>query len=383
MSRLGRVGARLGLVALGLVAGVLAAEGVGRLDRFTRGRELLFPNLDGYPRELYVVAQGMNFPNPDFSGEVTSFGYAVRPRFNRWATRGPEPVEGARRWITAGDSVTLALQVEEEETFSHLLGQALGVEVLNSGVDGYSTWQATIRAAQLVTSLGAEGIVVTFFTGNDFRDNHMTVQGRSSTQLGPYPTPGGQKFPLHPMRPRTPTPAYEKWLHDHSVLWAWYTVWQKQKSTRVGQDPSSRHFKEELGIFTTRARQELEREIGPTRQALAELAATGQRLGVRVVLSVVPPAFAMSESTARATLRAFGIPEEPDLLSAQQAVVRAATEAGLEVCDMGGPLRAAADGGAHPYLVFDGHLSVSGHQVVAGELERCVEGAAAAGQRAP
>jgi len=367
-----RLLSRLGLVALGLVAGVLVAEGIGRLDRFTRGRELLFPNLDGYPRDLYVVAAGMNFPNPDFKGEVTSFGYAIRPRFNQWATRGPEPTEGARRWIAVGDSVTLALQVEEEQTFSALLAQAIDREVLNAGVDGYSTWKETIRAAQLAGALGAEGIVVTFFTGNDYYDNHQQVQGRSSSAVGPFPRPGQPKFPIHPAPPRAPTPAYQKWLHDHSVLWAWVTVLQKQQQTRTGTDRASLHFKEELTIFTSRAREALSRELPHTVPALRDLAATGERLGARVVVAVVPPAFAMSTATAASTLHAFGLDEAPDIVAAQTTAVRAAQQAGLEVCDMGPPLTAAAASGAHPYLAFDGHLSVAGHEIVATELARCI-----------
>lgn len=368
-----RLLSRLGLVLGGLVLGLLAAEGLGRLDRFTRGRELLFPNLDGYPQDLYVAFQDMNYPNPEFKGVVSSFGYRVRPRFNAWGTRGPEPAASPPcRWITAGDSVTLALQVEPEDTFSELLATKLGCEVLNSGVDGYSTWKETIRTAQLATNLPSKGVVVTFFTGNDFRDNRMRLHSLSSTNLGSYPRPGGPKLPVHAVPPRPKTPAYQRWLHDHSVVWAWFTVWQKQRATRAGTDPGAKHFKDELEIFTRKAPQVIGNELAPTRQALADLRATADRIGIDVVLAVIPPAFAMSEATAAHTLEAFGLDQGADLQTAQAAVLGAARDAGLPTCDMAGPLRAAAEGGAHPYLVFDGHLSAAGHEVVADELARCI-----------
>ena len=61
----------------------------------------------------------------------------------------------------------MAAQVAEADTFAARLGEDLGVEIFNAGVDGYGTMQALRHYQQLDTKLDLDGVLLTFFVGND------------------------------------------------------------------------------------------------------------------------------------------------------------------------------------------------------------------------
>lgn len=375
-----RVAARFGLVLAGLAVGALAAEGVARFARVDRGRELLFPNVDGYPAGLYVQADGVTYPNPAFNGEVRSVGYSVRPTFSPWGTRGATK-PGATSWIAVGDSFTVALQVEDDETFAARLAERIGVDVVNAGADGYSTWKATMRYAQVSATFPSEGVILGFFLGNDFFDNRRPLDPLGPENPGRSPLPGAQ--PLDPaplLSTMRPTP-FQRWLHDNSAAHAWYTVWKKQRDIAAGRDRQSAHFKDELSLFTERAPDLVRNELVNTRAALSQLRDAAAKRGDRAVVLVLPPSFALTEASMRGTLTAFDVPfRAVDLTTAHDAVMREAAALGLEACSPREALVAADVAGERPYLLFDAHLSARGHEIVADVLAECIrKGAARAG----
>lgn len=367
-----RWGRRAAFVLGGALVGLALAEGVGRLDQLVRGTDLVSMAPMSYPHDIYVQDGAMTYPNPRFTGTIQSFGYSIRPRFSSWGTRGPQPEPGAPTWITVGDSFTIALQVEEEETFSARLGAALSVQVLNAGVDGYSTWKEAIRAVQLGRHFPPAGVIATFFTGNDFSDNRsVPPQTLDAPGLGPG-EPGAPDYPLPQVGMVRHVPGWLRFLRDHSALAAHWHAWDTSKRMRRPQDPDARRFRDELTLFVKDglARRQADRDA--TARALASLREACTRLGARCVVAVVPPTFVMDAASARATFESVGLAAEPDLDAAQEEAVRLAREAGLEVCDLMPALRAAHAAGARPYLPFDGHLSVEGHRRVAEALVGCI-----------
>lgn len=365
---------RLGLVAAGLLLGLTVAELALRLGDAARGADLAFMAPSSYPRDLYVLDRDMAYPNPAFAGVVRSYGYAVRPRFSRWGTRGADPAPGVRTWIGVGDSFTLGVQVEEHETFLARLAAAEGVQVINAGVDGYSTWKAAIRLAQLGRHFPPEVVVLTFFTGNDVFDNRVQPQ-RSPAQPGLGPgEPGAPTYPVpnQPDRPGARTSPVAI-LRDHSAIVARYSAWEQTVRMREGQDPNARRFRDELALFTREGAGRVRHDIDRTEAALRSVGDTATRLGARLVVAVVPPAFTMDEATARETFRTVGLDDgTPDLDAAQAAALGAVARAGLRGCDLMPGLRAAAAAGRRPYLPYDGHLSPAGHAVVAETLQACL-----------
>ena len=376
MTRAWRWFARLGLLLGGTALGVGAAELVGRAAGPTGGNQLLFPSVDLYPRDLYVEAGGMNFPNPRFSGVVRSLDYSVPVQFSAWATRGPDPSADGPRWIVVGDSFTLALQVLETQTFVARLATAIGVEVINAGVDGYSTWDAGVRLAQLGREFPPSGVVLGFFLGNDFSDNMRPRGPRTADAPGRSPRPGPRNMPVH----NTPAPLkfgpVGLWLHDHSVLYALGLVWRKQRAIARDTDPHSRHFKEELEFFSDKVPERLTHDLPHTAAAMVEFSRTATRLGAAAsYVVVIPPAFGLDRDIAAKTLRTFAVAGQPDVETAYDAALGAAKEAGLVPCDARPELREALANGEKPYFLFDAHLTSRGHEAVADAVLRCIESA--------
>ncbi len=374
-SPLRRWAGRAALVAAGLLAGLLVVEAIGRLDMFARGNDLVFMAPMGYPRDIYVQDGEMNYPNPKFNGTIRSFGYSIRPRFSSWGTRGDEPRPGVPTWIVVGDSFTIGLQVEEEETFSARLAQRLGVQALNAGVDGYSTWKEAIRAVQLGRHFRPDVVVFVFFTGNDFFDNRARP-GRTVEQPGLGPgEPGAPEYAV-PVAPNFRTaPWYVRLVRDNSVVAAHLSSWAQTRHVRLGREPNARRFREELALFTREGRGAAMSEPGQTEAAFRFCRDAVARLGARGIVAVVPPAFAMDEDTAIRTFRSVALEGvTPDLDTAQSLALRAVERAGLTPCDLMPTLRAAAAAGERPYLPFDGHLTPRGHAIVADAIATCAGG---------
>ncbi len=355
------------------MAGLAIGELVGRLDTFARGNDLVFMAPMSYPQDIYVQDGEMNYPNPAFTGTIQSFGYSVKPRFSAWGTRGAEPEPGKPAWIVVGDSFAIALQVEEEQTFSARLAAAEGVQVLNAGVDGYSTWKEAVRAVQLGRNFPPKVVIAAFFTGNDFFDNRATP-GRSVESPGLGPGERGAPAYAVPVSPMWKTaPWITRFLRDHSVLAAHYWSWEETQRVRANRDPNARRFRDELGIFTQEGQRQAGGDRGQTEAALRSFRTAAEKVGAKGLVAVIPPAFAMDEATATRTFQSVGLDGvQPDLDSAQAMAVAAAKAAGVQACDLLPALRASAAAGERPYLPFDGHLTPRGHEVVAGAIRSCL-----------
>lgn len=365
---------RLGLVVGGLALGVVAAEVAGRVAGLAEGGDLVFAAPQSYPRDLYVQDGDMRYPNPAFQGRVASFGYATEPRFSKWGVRGPDPQPGVPTWLGVGDSFTVALQVEEDETFLALAAAAAGAQPINAGVDGYSTWEAAIRVAQLGRHFPPSVVVLAFFTGNDFFDNERFQGTRTIANPGLGPgEPGAPAYPLA-MQSAPPAPSAFGWLRDRSVLAAAWDVRERTRALRESGSNSAGRFRAELALFAAERPHEAEGRAPRSAAALQTFRDAVAAVGAKPVVVVIPPAFAMDRETAEKTFRSVGLDATPDLDRTQAVAVATVRRTGLPACDVMADLRAAAAAGDQPYLPFDGHLSPSGHAVVAAAIGRCLAG---------
>ncbi len=137
------------LVMLAIVLGT--AEGLARLLGGEVVEQAASPlpvgedgdtNLLGNPFLLYEMAPGERYEQ-DISIAINSFGL----RGPEWGTDKPA---GVRRVMALGDSSVYGFGVEDDEVFTARMDQALGdsVQVINSAVPGYSTYQ-TINLLQI------------------------------------------------------------------------------------------------------------------------------------------------------------------------------------------------------------------------------------------
>jgi hypothetical protein len=365
MSTARRWGRRALALAGGLLLAVFAAEGAARILAPPGHSDLLFDAPAASATGIYVTdPELVAVPRTDHRETVRSQGYAVDVAFDahgvRTAMADSPPRD--RRWIAAGDSFTLSLQVDFESTYEALLGDALGRSFLNAGVDGYSTPQAMGRAARLDRALGTEGVLLTFFLGNDLQDNVNVRNMRGAVSHLP---PGS---PL----PRPPIGFWERFLARNSAVYAHYRVRENAARLATRRDPRWMRWRDELRLFTREGDNTLAQLLGPTREALSRALADTAARGDRLVVAVAPPAFVVHEDRREATFRLMDLdPARATPDAPAQAVLRLLAELGIPSCDLTPDLRAAAREGEAVYYRYDGHWTRAGHAVVARTLADC------------
>ena len=203
---------RIALLFGGTLFGICIAEFMARSYAPHQSADLLFNSSDASPRNLYVIdAETRLRPNANLQETIQSLDYTVELRTNSLGLRGPKLTEvQGEQWIALGDSFTMSVQVNEEDSFQHLLGETQNVHVWNAGVDGFSTWQAGLRLEKIAQKIPLQKAILIFFTGNDFQDNERF----SAMARMPLPGKEGELIP----RPFVGTT--ELFLLSHSHLFA-------------------------------------------------------------------------------------------------------------------------------------------------------------------
>jgi len=288
----------------------------------------------------------------------------VPVRINAQGLRGPEleARSEASRWLVLGDSFVIALQVPERESFPELLSQQTGTAFLNAGVDGYSTWQAATRLAELAPVTGARGAVVVLFLGNDLSDNEHYRQMIREAVHHPEGAPIIQPDP----------PLVHQLFGGWSRVYGHYSVWARRQAIQSGHDPQSHRWRGELSLFHRSGARELQRTLSTTARAVQTLRDTARRLGIPLMVAVAPPAFAVHTERAGPTLSLVGLdPSGADLQAPDRAILKLLERQGVATCDLGPALRGAAESEA-VYLTFDGHWNAAGHRVVAATIGGCL-----------
>ena len=346
----------------GLMVGVLLCELVARFPAFPSDSDLLFNSPETSPMGLYVLdKEARIIPASNFSAQARSLGFSSALRTNQLGLRGPKTSEVKKeQWLALGDSFTMSVQVSEEQSFEGILGSEFKTHVWNGGVDGYSTWQATIRYKQIKKSLPIKHVVLTFFTGNDFQDNDLFLVQKN------HPLPGKPGDPI----PREKTPSWKLFLLKYSYLYAHYRIYE-QRSKIQTHIQQAQNWKQELSLFNDIGQQRLQRLSQKTEQALRELKRVTQKDGVALTVAIAPPAFVVDQKRANDTFKLVGLnPKQARLSAPQQTVISILKRLGIRACDLTPALQAQADG---TYFVTDGHWTPKGHQIVAQTLKKCIE----------
>lgn len=353
---------KVGLLFGGLCVGVLAAEGVARLIAPNQAADLLFNASDTSPMNLYVIDKETRVTTaPNLSTSIQSLDYTVDIRTNALGLRGPAVSNistDTPQWIALGDSFTMSVQVNEEDTFAGQLSSLNGVQVWNAGVDGYSTWQSLIRLKQIRAHLPIKRVLLTFFTGNDFQDNERFLAMQRS------PLPGEAGTPI----PRPTIPASEIWLMQHSYIYAHYRIWNKLQQLGSPNDFSKGNWQDELRLFTTTGQKRQQQLKNQTKRALQALRDYTRQNNLDLMVAVAPPAFVIHPERLTATFDLVDLdPSTADVHAPQQMALSLLTELQIAHCDLTPALQTASN----PYFVFDGHWTTEGHTAVANAIQQC------------
>jgi len=342
--------ARLGLLVGGLVMGLVLAEGLARVVK-PAGADLLFAAAELAPPDMFTVhPKHGHVPTPNWSGRLRALGFDVEVSYDAHSIRNGVAARDGVRWLAVGDSFTAAVQVDHADTFVGLLDGDPGRQVLNAGVDNFSTWQASLRYQELDDALAADGVLLTFFTGNDFTDN-LT-----------------RSFP--PYRAGPGVPPTIRWLMEQSYLYGQWRVLKRRKELATVAVGDRYRWQLELSLFHSEGAKRLAALGAISGEALEELAAAARQRGDRLLVALAPPSFAVEESRAGGTFEMVDLdPSGAQLDGPRQTALEILHRAGIDTCD----LEAALEAGDGTYLVFDGHWSAEGHRVVADALRACME----------
>jgi hypothetical protein len=145
-------------------------------------RILLGPQVK-FPRRVVGAPWGLRINEPGAVYSHHSPDVHVRFRINGQGMRADrdfryEKPPGIHRILSLGDSFTVGYEVESSETFSSVLEQTLErkgrpVEVLNTGVSGFSTAEAYLYLERELWKYQPDLVLLSFYV-NDIVDNVRT-----------------------------------------------------------------------------------------------------------------------------------------------------------------------------------------------------------------
>jgi hypothetical protein len=162
------------LLVGGVLVGAFLLEGGVRLFM---GEQPKFPRrVVGAPFGLLINEPHARYrhKSADLSIEIRINGQGMRA--DREYPKQKDP--SLKRIVALGDSFTMGLEVEREQCFSSVLERELrarghAVEVLNTGVSGYSTGEALLYLERELLDYHPDVVLISFY-GNDLADNVET-----------------------------------------------------------------------------------------------------------------------------------------------------------------------------------------------------------------
>ncbi len=357
---------RLALVAGGLLLGLVAAELGARSLQPAGHSDLLFNSSDAHPAGMYLTdPELVMVPAPGFENTVGAVGYRVPVRFDDQGLRGggvgPKAPD-QKRLLAVGDSFTMAVQVREDDTFAARLAGITGWSVVNAGVDGYTTQQSMVRYRRLDGPLDVDGVLLTFFLGNDLHEQFM-LEGRLRS---------GAAIPPGSPVARARTGLAQRLLMRTSYLYARYLVWQRQQWLESGQDPLRERWQDELSIFTSSGRARLTQLVDQMRPPLTALRDEVRSRHDNLMVAVAAPAFVIHPERVGPTFSVMGLdPATAELDAPRVAMLHLLRRLGIRACDLTPDLQAAAATGQELHFTYDGHWTPAGHAVVARTIAGC------------
>ena len=167
-----RVAARIAALFMGLALSLLLAEGLVRVlmpTPFTLSKVTRF--LEYHERLGQVFIPGKT------AIHTVRFESRNNVTINSHGMRNPEvPLEkpaGTKRIAVLGDSFASNLPVPQAAVFTEVMDRLLPEdwEVLNFGVDGYTTLQECMQFGETVAAFEPDAVMVLFYLRNDLEDN--------------------------------------------------------------------------------------------------------------------------------------------------------------------------------------------------------------------
>ena len=176
-------------VALGL--GIIAAAELGCIYLLNNPKKIPNNWKDFFSSYYFQFDMRYFQTNPDCSRYDSILFYSMHPssefiyanreyrdtfQTNKRGFRGGEDVVDRPDIISLGDSYAMGLGVKQNETYSHLLGQYLGLKVFNASNSSFGTARESLALASIDTS--AVQFVIWQYCSNDALENKEFIGNR-------------------------------------------------------------------------------------------------------------------------------------------------------------------------------------------------------------
>ena len=358
---------RFWLVTMSIVVTFFVADLLAGALLITRLSPQLVP--DEYRHHVPVPNSFSKFEQKDFS-------YVQRT--NNLGMRGAdvtiEKPPGVYRILMLGDSFTMGKGVENEETFSSLLGQFMSdrsrecagkeVEVLNGGVDSYAPILSYLQLSKDLHQLSPDMVVLNL-------DMSDLVQEAAYRQQATFDENGEIVAVPGSVRRDSTTERFRFWIENHLFL---TRLLLHHANQLIGyQDLTVRDVVERANaevIRHTLADDPTDRT--PQWEALFDSVAKIQEFsderGITFILSVYPWAHQLSETEAIPIRYSF-MPRDAQVSDRSIGFIeRLSAERGIELANLF-PHFKAYTGKDELHFHYDMHWTTSGHEVMARGLE--------------
>ena len=314
-----------------------------------------------------LVHAGPKFsPDPE-CGWVLTPNYAQGvERHNQWGLRdedrGPTKSTGIQRIVVIGDSFTYGAGVRLEACYPKVLESLLadGVDVVNGGVPGYSTAQASSWLKKFGLEYKPDLIILGFFLGNDVWENvgsatHHVVE-RALTEK--------------PVRKRSERSFWRR-LRNTS---AFYRVLKKLPDRLDSVDPDLeldvywRHTLSRMGVCAHGpARDSWEPGWTIARQSMQAIAAVAD---CPVVVLAIPDEFQVNPGVRAEVVQRYGINEASyDWYLPNRRLKEMCKELGWVFLDVSPMFEQRIAAGERLYIPpLDAHWNDAGHRAAAEAL---------------
>jgi len=304
---------------------------------------------------------------------VPEAGRRVRLRFNRDGFRGPDRPErkppGTRRIAVLGDSMTVAVAVDEKDTTVADLERQLNRshpawswEVLNFGVSGSGTSQELVVYREVAARYQPDIVLCAFFVGNDLTDSDP----QASTKPRVYFDLDGQGG-LRPSSFSARRARINRWLNEHSRFYVWQNDAVRRLRARLKGDWMPGHW-----IYATDPPPEIERAWRLNAALLSRFRDEVEQDGSAFALVVLPAAPEIyADELARIAAQAGERGSSFDADHPDRQLAALCEKDRIPICSMTEDFRRAAPHGSlavrDEWLFFHGtwHFNEKGHALAA------------------
>jgi len=388
--RIGRRGGGVLLAAASLVVTALGLELAARMARpaggWSRADLSAYTEYDpllGWRKRAGARAR-LSFPEYTYDVAINAEGL-------RDPERSYDNPSGGPRVLLLGDSFVEGMGVASEDGVARRLAAALGprsaVDVVNGGSGGYSTDQELL----FYRSEGrryAPRVVLLFFYYNDVIGNAREVYWRGRKPMfglrdGRLVEPDGPVSREAFTAPPPDTLDEADAAGDGSALLGRVRRRLREGAPRVYAAAAGfgfwppvrpRQAPDEMRVYETETRPEIEDAWTRTRLLLRALADDASRDGARFAVVYVPARLEAAERTWHLTCLRYGWDGTADREQVRRRMKAVAETEGVPLLDLTEALRRADRGllgGA--YYEYDPHWNAKGHAIAASEVARFLE----------